>query len=132
MANLSRLFSVKIGRQTTAAQYGVFGVGLILAPGAAFFGKISDYESVADFADLYRVYTSADDAISDGVSGDNLLAVQAYFSQSPSPDTLVVGDFSAAYSKTMIALTGFRFPAHRQPQSHHRLCERYGISLRQL
>ncbi|CAH6345896.1 DUF3383 family protein [Klebsiella pneumoniae] len=109
MANLSRLFSVKIGRQTTAAQYGVFGVGLILAPGAAFFGKtFTDYESavVADFADLYRVYTSADDAISDGVSGDNLLAVQAYFSQSPSPDTLVVGDFSAAYSKTMIALTG--------------------------
>ena len=95
MANLSRLFSVKIGRQTTAAQYGVFGVGLILAPGAAFFGKkFTDYESavVADFADLYRVYTSADDAISDGVSGDNLLAVQAYFSQSPSPDTLVVGD----------------------------------------
>jgi hypothetical protein len=41
MANLSRLFSVKIGRQTTAAQYGVFGVGLILAPGAAFFGKNS-------------------------------------------------------------------------------------------
>ncbi|WP_114260869.1 hypothetical protein [Klebsiella quasipneumoniae] len=56
MANLSRLFSVKIGRQTTAAQYGVFGVGLILAPGAAFFGKkFTDYESavVADFADLY-------------------------------------------------------------------------------
>ncbi|MGF7449568.1 DUF3383 family protein, partial [Klebsiella michiganensis] len=77
--------------------------------GAAFFGKkFTDYESavVADFADLYRVYSSADDAISDGVSGDNLLAVQAYFSQSPSPDTLVVGDFSAAYSKTMIALTG--------------------------
>lgn len=41
MANLSRLFSVKIGRQTTAAQYGVFGVGLILAPGAAFSGKNS-------------------------------------------------------------------------------------------
>ncbi|VDY42089.1 Uncharacterised protein [Salmonella enterica subsp. enterica serovar Daytona] len=46
MANLSRLFSVKIGRQTTAAQYGVFGVGIILAPGAAFFGlKYSTYES---------------------------------------------------------------------------------------
>lgn len=108
MANLSRLFSVKIGRQTTAAQYGVFGVGIILAPGAAFFGlKYSTYESakVENFKDLYRVYTSADDAISDGVSGDNLLAVQAYFSQSPSPDTLVVGDFSSAYSKTMIKLT---------------------------
>lgn len=109
MANLSRLFSVKIGRQTTAAQYGVFGVGIILAPGAAFFGlKYSTYESakIENFNDLYRVYTSADDAASDGMSGDNLLAVQAYFSQSPSPDTLVVGDFSAAYSKTMIRLTG--------------------------
>ncbi|ECC7015264.1 DUF3383 domain-containing protein, partial [Salmonella enterica] len=109
MANLSRLFSVKIGRQTTAAQYGVFGVGIILAPGAAFFGlKYSTYESakIENFNDLYRVYTSADDAASDGMSGDNLLAVQAYFSQSPSPDTLVVGDFSAAYSKTMIKLTG--------------------------
>lgn len=109
MANLSRLFSVKIGRQTTAAQYGVFGVGIILAPGAAFFGlKYSDFESadISKFNDLYRVYTSADDAVSDGVSGDNLLAVQAYFSQSPSPDTLVVGDLSAAYSKTMIKLTG--------------------------
>ncbi|MFC2783714.1 DUF3383 family protein [Citrobacter freundii complex sp. 2024EL-00228] len=109
MANLSRLFSVKIGRQTTAAQYGVFGVGIIFAPGAAFFGlKYSTYESakVEDFNDLYRVYSSADDAIADGMSGDNLLAVQAYFSQSPSPDTLVVGDFSAAYSKTMIKLTG--------------------------
>lgn len=109
MANLSRLFSVKIGRQTTAAQYGVFGVGIILAPGAAFFGlKYSDFENadISSFNDLYRVYTSADDAISDGVSGDNLLAVQAYFSQSPSPDTLVVGDLSAAYSKTMIKLTG--------------------------
>ncbi|EGM0601709.1 DUF3383 domain-containing protein [Salmonella enterica] len=109
MANLSRLFSVKIGRQTTAAQYGVFGVGIILAPGAAFFGlKYSTYESakIENFNDLYRVYTSADDAASDRMSGDNLLAVQAYFSQSPSPDTLVVGDFSAAYSKTMIKLTG--------------------------
>lgn len=109
MANLSRLFSVKIGRQTTAAQYGVFGVGIIFAPCAAFFGlKYSTYESakVEDFNDLYRVYSSADDAIADGVSGDNLLAIQAYFSQSPSPDTLVVGDFSAAYSKTMIKLTG--------------------------
>ncbi|EKK2687160.1 DUF3383 family protein [Salmonella enterica] len=109
MANLSRLFSVKIGRQTTAAQYGVFGVGIILAPGAAFFGlKYSTYESakIENFNDLYRVYTSADDAVSDGMNGDNLLAVQAYFSQSPAPDTLVVGDFSAAYSKTMIRLTG--------------------------
>lgn len=109
MANLNRLFSVKIGRQTTAAQYGVFGVGIILAPGAAFFGlKYSDYESADfdDFGDLYRVYTSYDDALADGVSGDNLLAVQAYFSQKPAPDTLVIGDLSAAYSKTMIALTG--------------------------
>ncbi|EHA7526685.1 hypothetical protein JMI48_004667, partial [Salmonella enterica] len=73
MANLSRLFSVKIGRQTTAAQYGVFGVGIILAPGAAFFGlKYSTYESakIENFNDLYRVYTSADDAASDGMSGD--------------------------------------------------------------
>lgn len=70
--------------------------------------KYSTYESakIENFNDLYRVYTSADDAASDGMSGDNLLAVQAYFSQSPSPDTLVVGDFSAAYSKTMIRLTG--------------------------
>lgn len=110
MAELSRLFSVKIGRQATAAQYGVFGVGIILAPGAAFYGV--DYGSyqaadITDFTDLYRVYSganAADDAAKDGISGDNLLAVQAYFSQKPSPDTLVVGDLSAVYTKTMIAL----------------------------
>lgn len=112
MASLSRLFSVKIGRQTTAAQYGVFGVGIILAPGAAFFGlKYSNYEAakVEDFNDLYRVYrgeNAPDDAAADGISGDNLLAVRAYFSQKPAPDTLVVGDFSAVYSKTMIKMTG--------------------------
>ncbi|NCB85938.1 MAG: DUF3383 family protein [Gammaproteobacteria bacterium] len=112
MASLSRLFSVKIGRQTTAAQYGVFGVGIILAPGAAFFGLTgSNYETatVDQFADLYRVYSganAADDAGKDGISGDNLLAVQAYFSQKPAPDTLVVGDLSAIYTKTMIALNG--------------------------
>lgn len=110
MADLSRLFSVKIGRQTTAAQYGVFGVGIILAPAAAFFGlKYSNYETqdVTKFTDLYRVYSganAANDAATDGISGDNLLAVQAYFSQKPAPDTLVVGDLSAVYSKTMIAL----------------------------
>lgn len=110
MADLSRLFSVKIGRQTTAAQYGVFGVGIILAPAAAFFGlKFSNYETqdVTKFTDLYRVYSganAANDAATDGISGDNLLAVQAYFSQKPAPDTLVVGDLSAVYSKTMIAL----------------------------
>ena len=109
MANLSRLFSVKIGRQTTAAQYGVFGVGIILAPAAAFFGvKFSEYDTAvaSRFNDLYRVYTSPDDAIADGMSGDNLLAVQAYFSQKPAPDTLVVGDISAIYTKTMIKLNG--------------------------
>ncbi|EKW0741635.1 DUF3383 family protein [Citrobacter freundii] len=110
MADLSRLFSVKIGRQTTAAKYGVFGVGIILAPAAAFFGlKYSNYETkdVTKFTDLYRVYSganAANDAATDGISGDNLLAVQAYFSQKPAPDTLVVGDLSAVYSKTMIAL----------------------------
>ncbi|AUY00998.1 DUF3383 domain-containing protein [Atlantibacter hermannii] len=107
MANLSRLFSVKIGRQTTAAKYGVFGVGIILAPAASFYGRTyNNYESadITNFSDLYRVYTSPDDAIADGVSGDNLLAVQAYFSQKPAPDTLVVADFSAVYSKTQIAL----------------------------
>ncbi|BDN97296.1 TPA: DUF3383 family protein [Citrobacter braakii] len=112
MASLDRLFSVKIGRQTTAAQYGVFGVGIVLAPGAAFFGlKFSDYENadINDFTDLYRVYTgstASDDAAADGVSGDNLLAIQAYFSQKPAPNTVVVGDFSAVYSETMIAFTG--------------------------
>ncbi len=110
MADLSRLFSVKIGRQTTAAQYGVFGVGMVFAPGVAFFGlKYSDYESAdfSDFTDLYRVYSganAANDAATDGISGDNLLAVQAYFSQKPAPDTLVVGDLSSVYTKTMIAL----------------------------
>lgn len=110
MAELSRLFSVKIGRQATAAQYGVFGVGIILAPGAAFYGvKFGSYQAadITDFTDLYRVYSganAADDAAKDGISGDNLLAVQAYFSQKPAPDTLVVGDLSAVYTKTMIAL----------------------------
>lgn len=112
MADLSRLFSVKIGRQATAAQYGVFGVGIILAPAAAFFGlKYSNYDSadISKFTDLYRVYSganAANDAATDGISGDNLLAVQAYFSQKPAPDTLVVGDLSAVYTKTMIALNG--------------------------
>ncbi|BBR58941.1 DUF3383 family protein [Klebsiella sp. WP4-W18-ESBL-05] len=112
MASLSRLFSVKISRQTTAAQYGVFGVGIVLAPGAAFFGlKYSDYEKAEydNFYDLYRVYsgeTAADDAAADGISGDNLLAVQAYFSQKPAPNTLVVGDMSAVYTSTAIALNG--------------------------
>lgn len=112
MASLSRLFSVKIRRQTTVAQYGVFGVGIVLAPGAAFFGlKFTDYEDadISKFNDLYRVYsgsTAADDAAADGLSGDNLRAVQAYFAQKPAPDTVVVGDLSAVFSKTMIALTG--------------------------
>ncbi|MGV2721500.1 UNVERIFIED_CONTAM: DUF3383 family protein [Enterobacter roggenkampii] len=101
---------MKIGRQATAAQYGVFGVGIILAPGAAFYGvKFGSYQAadITDFTDLYRVYSganAADDAAKDGISGDNLLAVQAYFSQKPAPDTLVVGDLSAVYTKTMIAL----------------------------
>lgn len=112
MADLSRLFSVKIGRQSTAAQYGVFGVGIILAPAAAFFGlKFTNYDTadITKFTDLYRVYSganAANDAATDGISGDNLLAVQAYFSQKPAPDTLVVGDLSSVYSKTMIALNG--------------------------
>lgn len=103
---------MKIGRQTTAAQYGVFGVGIILAPAVAFYGlNYTDYENAdfSDFGELYRVYTganAADEAATDGISGDNLLAVQAYFSQKPAPDTMVVGDLSAVYTKTMIALNG--------------------------
>lgn len=110
MASLSRLFQVTIGRQTTAAQYGVFGIGFLLAPGAAFYGL--DYSSfqdakTSDFNELYRVYSGAEaanNAASDGMSGANLQWVQDYFSQTPSPDTLVVGDFSAAYTSAMIAL----------------------------
>lgn len=109
MASLSRLFRVTIGRQTTAAKYGEFGVGGLMAPGAAFFGM--NYEgyqdaTASDFTDLFRVYSDADAAISDGMSGANLQWVQDYFSQTPSPDTLVVGDFSAVYTETAIELTG--------------------------
>lgn len=109
MANLSRLFSVKIGRQTTAAKYGVFGVGIILAPAASFYGlNINNYENADydDFGDLYRVYTNADDAATAGIAGDNLMAIQSYFSQKPAPDMVIVGDFSAVYSKPKIALNG--------------------------
>lgn len=112
MASLSRLFKVTIGRQTTAAQYGVFGVGCILAPSPAFFGLTYDTfqdAAVTDFTDLYRVYSgasAADNAASDGMTGDNLAYVQDYFSQTPSPDTLVVGDFSAAFTTQVIQLNG--------------------------
>lgn len=109
MANLSRLFSVKIGRQAVAAKYGVFGVGIILAPVSGFYGvTYGTYEthSAEEFDYTYAVYTNPDDPALDGMSGDNLKAVQAYFSQKPAPDTLVVGDISSVYSKTMIKLNG--------------------------
>lgn len=109
MASLSRLFQVTIGRQNSVAKYGEFGVGGILAPGAAFFGiNYAGYQTavVSDFSDLFRVYSDADAAISDGMSGANLQWIQDYFSQTPSPDTLVVGDLSAVYSETAIELTG--------------------------
>ncbi|NUL35043.1 DUF3383 family protein [Kosakonia sacchari] len=109
MPNLNRLFSIKINRQAIAAKYGVFGVGMIFAPAPAFYGlAINTYEdaTIDQFSQLYRVYTSPDDAIAEGVTGSNLTAIEDYFSQKPAPDQLVVGDISNAFNTLAISLTG--------------------------
>lgn len=109
MADLRRLFNMKITRQTKAATYGVFGVGLELTPAPGFYGVTKDnYQSVnaADVSKIVKAYSLYDDVIDDGVTGAALKAANAYFNQKPTPDTLVIGDISDAFSGVAIVLNG--------------------------
>lgn len=109
MANLSRLFNVTITRNTKAAAYGVFGVGLELSPAPGFYGLTMDtFETatVDSVKNLTRTYTTYDDIVEDGVTGAALKAANAYFAQSPTPDTLVMADISAAFTSVAILLNG--------------------------
>lgn len=109
MANLNRLFNVKISRQSRAASYGVFGVGLILSPAPGFYGvTMGDFETItaADVAGTVKTYTEYDQLVEAGVSGAALKAANRYFAQSPTPDTLVVADIADAFNSTCIVLNG--------------------------
>ncbi|MGK0743566.1 DUF3383 family protein [Yokenella regensburgei] len=109
MADLRRLFNISITRQTKAAAYGVFGVGLELTPAPGFYGITAEnFESITvdDVSQIVKVYSLYDDVIEDGVKGAALKAANAYFAQSPTPDTLVVADASAAFSSVAILLNG--------------------------
>lgn len=107
MADLRRLFNISITRQTKAAAYGVFGVGLELTPAPGFYGVTKDnFESITldDVSQTVKTYTLYDDVIDDGVKGAALKAANAYFSQSPQPDTLVMADASDAFTTVAILL----------------------------
>lgn len=109
MANLNRLFKVDISRQSRAASYANFGIGLIAALAPGFYGLTAkDFESakLEDLAGLTQVYSSYDDAIEAGVTGAALNATNRYFAQTPTPDQLVIADISAAYKNTAILLNG--------------------------
>lgn len=109
MADLRRLFNMKITRQTKAAAYGVFGVGLELTPAPGFYGVTKEkFESItaADVSKIVKVYSLYDDVIDDGVTGAALKAANAYFNQKPTPDTLVMADISGAFSSVAILLNG--------------------------
>ncbi|HEY2452881.1 MAG TPA: DUF3383 family protein [Scandinavium sp.] len=107
MADLRRLFNISITRQTKAAAYGVFGVGLGLSPAPGFYGVTAEnFESITidDVSKSVKVYTMYDDVIDDGVKGAALKAANAYFAQSPTPDTLVMADISGAFSAVAIVI----------------------------
>lgn len=109
MANLNRLFRVNISRKTRVATAAEFGVGIEVTPAPCFYGITKDtYQTVtaAQVASLVRVYTDYDSVVAAGVTGDALDEAQAYFAQSPQPDTLVIADISAAYTSTAIRITG--------------------------
>lgn len=109
MANLNRLFSVNISRQTRAASYANFGVGIILSPAPGFYGvTIKDFESITieDVKKSVLTFSEYDDVIDAGVTGAALKSANAYFSQTPKPSTVVIADLSAAYTSTCIVLTG--------------------------
>lgn len=107
MADLRRLFNMTITRQTKAAAYGVFGIGLELTPAPGFYGVTKDnFESITvdDVSKIVKVYSLYDDVIEDGVTGAALKAANAYFNQNPKPDTLVMADASGAFSSVAILL----------------------------
>ena len=107
MADLRRLFNISITRQTKAAAYGVFGIGLELTPAPGFYGVTKEnFESItaADVSKIVKVYSLYDDVIEDGVTGAALKAANAYFNQNPKPDTLVMADASGAFSSVAILL----------------------------
>ncbi|HEY3591935.1 MAG TPA: DUF3383 family protein [Buttiauxella sp.] len=109
MADLRRLFNISITRQTKAASYGTFGVGLEMSPAPGFYGvTIENFESITmdDVSKTVKAYTLYDDVIDDGVKGAALKAANAYFAQSPTPDTLVIADISGAFESVAILLNG--------------------------
>lgn len=109
MANLNRLFNVSISRKTRAATAAEFGVGILLAPAPCFYGlTASTFENAtaASVSALVQVYSDYDSVVAAGVTGDTLDAANAYFAQSPQPDTLVMGDISACYLEIALRLTG--------------------------
>ncbi|ECE5859526.1 DUF3383 domain-containing protein [Salmonella enterica subsp. enterica] len=109
MANLNRLFNVSISRKTRAATAAEFGVGILLTPAPCFYGlTASTFENAtaASVSALVQVFSDYDSVVSAGVTGDTLDAANAYFAQSPQPETLVMADISSCYSKTAIRLTG--------------------------
>ncbi|MCB5308349.1 DUF3383 family protein [Yersinia massiliensis] len=109
MANLNRLFKVNISRQSRAASYANFGIGLIAALSPGFYGLTAiNFESAKldDVKRLTQVYSSYDDVIEAGVTGAALSAANRYFAQTPTPDQLVMADISEAYSSTAILLNG--------------------------
>lgn len=109
MADLRRLFNMQITRQTKAAAYGVFGVGLELTPAPGFYGiTAANYDKVTldDVSKIAKVYSLYDDVIEDGVTGAALKAANAYFNQKPTPDSLVMADISGAFETVAILLNG--------------------------
>lgn len=109
MANLSRLFNVTILRQSKAASYAVFGVGICLSPAPGFYGlTLENFEDATpdQVKKLTRTYTSYNNAVEAGVTGAALKAANSYFGQSPAPSSMVMGDISAAFTSTAILLNG--------------------------
>ena len=107
MADLRRLFNISITRQTKAAAYGVFGIGLELTPAPGFYGvTMENFETLtlADVSKTVKAYSLYDDVVEDGVTGAALKAANAYFNQNPKPDTLVMADISDAFTSTAILI----------------------------
>lgn len=83
MASLDRIANVNISLATGAIGRGTFSIALFAAP-------------LASFADLVRVYNSADGATEDNLPPDLLKMITQHFSQTPRPKQVKVGRLSIA------------------------------------